>query len=452
MTTTIDRELTIELLRCMSVDLPPKTKLPDAELDKRLSKTLDGCQYLTRVVPTLPLDPASYKSWRLEHTNKPVFSAVRRHNVGESSFLYNKLKEGVDNPYPLYVDPFMDLRQSIMTMGKNWDDETKTMMIQDKEQTSCILIRILDVLEFDKQTPVILVLFRRLLRGTLPSESIMKWLLLQKKGMPQIFATPKEQHLFMRLLQRNSERLPASYKPDSTPLEREFTPSFILPVGPLSGKDVAKLNNNDGCSMCGDPAKSKCSRCNVKRYCGAVCQKDDWKAHRPTCTSLKGAKWQTIPLIPVNNFMKLALLPGAVPFRFNRYDNVQHGDVTNPDVEKADFDTPPPNTHGSTPFIVKVQLQLSSDDVRKYPDVIIDPLYKPSQASISSTSLLIYDRRRTFEATVVKFVCPADAFDPVADVVRAKGQRGLKLFCWATRSGDWNLDLCIDQFPEWQQW
>jgi hypothetical protein len=138
----MNRDLTLELLRCMGVELPPKTKLPDDELDKRLSKTLDGCQYLTRVVPVLPLNPASYKSWHLDKSNKPVFDAVRRQNIGESSFVYDKLKEGNLNPFPLYVDPFMDLRQSIMTMGKNWDDEHASMMLADKEQTSCIFIRV----------------------------------------------------------------------------------------------------------------------------------------------------------------------------------------------------------------------------------------------------------------------------------------------------------------------
>lgn len=87
--------------------------------------------------------------------------------------------------------------------------------------------------------------------------------------MRNVVATAKEQHLFLRLLERNSERLSASYKPKRTALERDFVPSFMLPVGPLSGKEVSRFNNNDGCSVCGDPAKSKWARCNVKRYCGA---------------------------------------------------------------------------------------------------------------------------------------------------------------------------------------
>lgn len=120
-----------------------------------------------------------------------------------------------------------------------------------------------------------MVLFRRELRGIQPSEHMVKWILRHGedgkhgKKMGHIIATAKEQVLFLRLLQRNSERFPASYKATRTALERDFVPSFILPVGPLSGKEVARFNSNDGCSVCGDPAKSKCARCNVKRYCGA---------------------------------------------------------------------------------------------------------------------------------------------------------------------------------------
>ncbi|KAJ7915051.1 hypothetical protein B0H13DRAFT_1711711 [Mycena leptocephala] len=431
----MNRDLTLELLRCMGVELPPKTKLPDDELDKRLSKTLDGCQYLTRVVPVLPLNPASYKSWHLDKSNKPVFDAVRRQNIGESSFVYDKLKEGNLNPFPLYVDPFMDLRQSIMTMGKNWDDEHASMMLADKEQTSCIFIRIVEVLEFDKQTPILMVLFRRELRGIQPSESVVKWILFHeddeapKEKMGHIFATAKEQLLFLRLLQRNSERLPASYKPKRTALERDFVPSFILPVGPLGGKEVARFNNNDGCSVCGEPARSKCSRCNVKRYCGAVCQKEDWKTHRPTCTSLKGAKWHTVPFVPHKKYRKLADLLGALPFLMSRHDCLEH-QMDNHDEPEVDPDAPPPNTHGSTPFVVKMQLNSAN----------------------SGISILIYDRRRSFEVTLTKYICPDSSFNLLAELVKTKGRRGLKIFCWATRSGDWSLDLCVDQLPEWQQW
>ncbi|KAJ7150502.1 hypothetical protein C8R43DRAFT_1005979 [Mycena crocata] len=445
MATLINRELAIELLRSMGVELPPKTKLPDMELDARLSKTLDGCQYLARVVPSLTFNPAAFKAW--SHTNKPVFDTIRRHNFGEASYIYDQKVTGNHNPYQLYTNPFMDMRQSLMTMGKHWDENKPKTMLADDGKTSCVFMRIVEVLEFDKETPVLVVLFRQQLRGIQPSNSMARWIQLaaEKKDMTQITATLKEQHLFLRLLQRNSERLPTSYKPKRTSLEHDFVPSFLLPVGPLNLKEVARYNSNDGCSVCGDPAKSKCSRCNVKRYCSAVCQKEDWKVHRPACTSLKGATWKTVKFLPFEIFQRLACPPGAVPVRYNRYDTVQHREMDY-DVPDSDPTIPPPNTHSSSPFIVKVQL--NSADVNNFADAAM-PLEKKVRSGVS---MLIYDRRRTIEVTVVKFDCPAAAFDPIAELVQTKGQRGLKVFCWATRSGDWTLDLCTDHLPEWQQW
>lgn len=126
----------------MGVELPPKTKLPDSELDKCLSKTLDACQYLARVVPVLPLDPSSHNAWSLDKAKKLVFEAVKRNNMGECSFIYDRRMEGNHDPFPLYANPFMDLRQSLMTMGKFWDEERTKMMIGDAEQTCCIFIRV----------------------------------------------------------------------------------------------------------------------------------------------------------------------------------------------------------------------------------------------------------------------------------------------------------------------
>lgn len=125
----------------MGVELPPKTKLSDDELDKRLSKTLDGCQYLARVVPNPPLNPVSYKPWCLNKSNKRILHAIRRHNFGESSVVYDNLMKGNSHPYTLYSDPLMDLRQSLMTMGNYWDEKRTCMMLADEEKTSCIFMR-----------------------------------------------------------------------------------------------------------------------------------------------------------------------------------------------------------------------------------------------------------------------------------------------------------------------
>jgi sulfatase maturation enzyme AslB (radical SAM superfamily) len=38
---------------------------------------------------------------------------------------------------------------------------------------------------------------------------------------------------------------------------------------------------------CQIAAKSSCSGCRIEQYCGSVCQKQDWKAHKSTYAVLK---------------------------------------------------------------------------------------------------------------------------------------------------------------------
>lgn len=43
------------------------------------------------------------------------------------------------------------------------------------------------------------------------------------------------------------------------------------------------------CRVCKATANLVCSRCKVVRYCGADCQKQDWKAaHKNTCKPVLG--------------------------------------------------------------------------------------------------------------------------------------------------------------------
>ncbi|KAJ7921080.1 hypothetical protein B0H13DRAFT_2418709, partial [Mycena leptocephala] len=37
---------------------------------------------------------------------------------------------------------------------------------------------------------------------------------------------------------------------------------------------------------CGKQADSRCAGCKIVRYCGAKCQKDDWKSHKLDCAML----------------------------------------------------------------------------------------------------------------------------------------------------------------------
>ncbi len=37
------------------------------------------------------------------------------------------------------------------------------------------------------------------------------------------------------------------------------------------------------CDACAAPARARCGRCGVGRYCGTVCQKSDWSRHKAWC-------------------------------------------------------------------------------------------------------------------------------------------------------------------------
>ncbi|KAJ7747644.1 hypothetical protein DFH07DRAFT_575751 [Mycena maculata] len=440
---TLPREEILALLKSMDIDLPRRTKLSDAELDKRLTRALDSTQYLTRVVPTSPLDPTSYPSWFSDKSNKPILEAIRRHNIGEATMIHESRMKGIDNPIPLYANAFMDLRQSLMSIGNACDNGLRPIVLQDPGQSSGICMRVLDVRQFDNQTPILIVVFQHNVEDSL-SRGSFDWIsgyvsAGTAQTMINITATVQEQHLLLRLLNSNSKRLASSYIPKCASTESSFTLSFLLPVGPLGALDMAKYNTNNGCSVCGDPAKQKCSRCGAVRYCDAACQKEDWKSHRPLCTSWQGATWQGLTFILADQYM-----PGAYSLRVSRYDTVQHGDIQKRvDLSKTN-QGPPPNTHGTTPFIVKIQINSSTAQGPAYPVIGQRP-------GGDGSDFLIYDQRRTIDVMVLR-TADAAQFDAVAEVVRTKGERGLKVFCWAIRTGEWTMDICLDRVCDWQKW
>ncbi|KAJ6524444.1 hypothetical protein DFH09DRAFT_1372184 [Mycena vulgaris] len=440
----LPRKDILSLLSSMGVDLPRKTKLPDAELDKRLSKALDSAQYLTRVIPTPLLDPTSYPSWFRDKSNKPVLEAIRRHNVGEASMIHDSQMKGIANPIPLYTNAFMDVRQTLMSIANACDSGMHPIVLQDPGESSGICMRVLDVRQFDDQTPILIVVFQHDLKHSL-SRGSLDWIssYVSSKtptAMANITATVKEQHLLLRLLNQNSKRLVATYKPKRAPTESSFTLSFLLPVGPLGAQEIAKYNTNNGCSVCGDPAKQKCSRCGAVRYCDPVCQKEDWKSHRPLCKSWEGAKWQGLTFVLADQHM-----PGAYSLRISRYDNVQHHDLLKRMELAKHNQGPPANTHGATPFIVKVQVNSSAALGPGH------PLFN-SNGREDGGDMLIYDQRRTIDVMVLRTSSDAAQFNAVANLIKAKGERRVKAFCWAIRTGEWTIDICLDHLADWQMW
>ena len=45
------------------------------------------------------------------------------------------------------------------------------------------------------------------------------------------------------------------------------------------------MDSMSPCDICGTPTRMRCQRCNTRAYCGAECQRSDWKSgHRRVCT------------------------------------------------------------------------------------------------------------------------------------------------------------------------
>ncbi|KAJ7213092.1 hypothetical protein GGX14DRAFT_620156 [Mycena pura] len=165
------------------------------------------------------------------------------------------------------------------------------------------------------------------------------------------------------------------------------------------------------------------------------CQKVHWRTHRLLCDSVFSGTWKEITV------------HRSTEFNLNRYDIIGHPDVYEQSFEHLKT-TPPENVHGTQPFIVKIQLAaaLDANNLAAVTRQQVDP------RGIDGQLMLIYDRQRSIEFTMDTQRSDLVEFNTVAGIVKQKGERGLRVFCWATRSGDWTLRLCLDHLPEQQKW
>ena len=75
---------------------------------------------------------------------------------------------------------------------------------------------------------------------------------------------------------------------------------------------VARPCANPGCS---EPARFRCARCRHRAYCSAECQREDWPAHRPYCTSRASSPIRSLAhvltLFSLADRGKAACVPGG---------------------------------------------------------------------------------------------------------------------------------------------
>ena len=134
---TLNRSETLQILQCMGVELPANTKLLDDVLDKRLRDALNAAQYKDRL-PS-PFDLSTLTSWPLQKGGKgrSLFDAVHRGSLHESRQIFAKKMAGGSAVPELYVDPFTDLRQTMMGIGRWLDQGLTWCVLQDREKEHC---------------------------------------------------------------------------------------------------------------------------------------------------------------------------------------------------------------------------------------------------------------------------------------------------------------------------
>lgn len=128
--------------------------------------------------------------------------------------------------------------------------------------------QVLEAYEVASKIPLITLLFQT--AGELePLDKTLHWVGHFGQRIDQLVVSRDSQALLRKLLFANSSKLSKDFKPDRHPVERDFTLSFVVPIGPLGFENIEKIFGKDGCEVCGERAVSRCSQCTMASYCGA---------------------------------------------------------------------------------------------------------------------------------------------------------------------------------------
>lgn len=145
MATSDDRDELLHALRSMGIELPPRSKLTTDSLDKKLRKALDLSQCIkAEFKGANTLDFSKLKEWSTV-SSSPLLQSVKTISVNEVSKNFVAISQTGSIPAPeLFVDPFIDLRQTIMGLGKAFDEGVTISLLRDKEGIHSIILRVSD--------------------------------------------------------------------------------------------------------------------------------------------------------------------------------------------------------------------------------------------------------------------------------------------------------------------
>ena len=135
--TKLSREELLSVLSNFGITIPPASKLPKESLQKRLRQAINASQTMSLLNPNPPLDLEQYSKWPQGY--KGVFDAIRRGNLEEAAMTQLAMRQGQD-PARLYVNAFMDVRQTLMSLANNCETSGyKHAVVQDLDQDKCAI-------------------------------------------------------------------------------------------------------------------------------------------------------------------------------------------------------------------------------------------------------------------------------------------------------------------------
>ncbi|KAL4244335.1 MYND-type zinc finger protein samB [Abortiporus biennis] len=404
----LDRHEYLSILSSMGVEIPPHSRLPDESLEKRLRQALNASQTVAKLAPDDLIDVAKLRDWP---KSEKVLDAINRTNMYEAMANYTARLQGRD-PSELYVNPFTDLRQTLLSIANCWDQGQRTIVVQDRNKDSwAINIRVHSVRRAEGKTPLIVLIYLPTTKAD-PAPGL-NWIHEQisqgAMSLANISATDTEGKSLLKLLEMNSRLVPSSFTFKRSKTEKDFKVSLLLPLGPLDFEGIAKLNFDTG-------------------YCGLECQKLDWPSHKQTCKSLKGGTWRTLHVVG-----HVPGTEGLYTTTINRFANP--ADAKDKIKKVTAHDEIQPNIHGEKVFLIKMQSSAA--------------MGSPPGGPIPQ-AFLIYDRQRSFEFYFVRNEETATLYDLLEQEMR--GPRGsskaVKMYRWARRVNAWELSVCSDRVPQ----
>ncbi|KZV59582.1 hypothetical protein PENSPDRAFT_740613 [Peniophora sp. CONT] len=423
------------LLAAMGAPIGANSRLQEDALERKLRLAIGYAQNMPELTKKLPVNPVQLPVWQTLGGQSAV-NAFSRASIAEVLEIERTQMLGGDPSSASLVSSqsaFLDLRETLAALAECFDDGRRVVLLQDENQQSGIALRMFGVYALDSQIPLIPLAYEV---ASTPEErktgNMSRFLQSQLRGddCAQIICTPQDLALIRRVLQFNSSKLASEYEASLAPDQRGLQLSFIIPVVPLDKTQIGKVMHNVGCTVCGSAEAKSCSGCKIERYCSSACQKAHWKDHKDMCRYMQGGTWTdfTFTDAPTFNGQKLV---GATIGTSSTPDKIKKTKMHGGDGDA----NAPPNKYGERAFLIKIQ-RLQGRGMPGMPPV-----------------QLLYDGLRTLngylepESNVA--VWPAFEQEMPPDLV------GVMMYCWARRTGDWGLSICLDRRPrgsEVPQW